>query len=108
MKQKTNSAINVKLSKKAITDGFLEAALSTYGIMDIAHSLDKKGKKVNKINVHIHSDETISVSAYLVVAKDLKITEILRSCQKTCRTYLEHLYPKHVRDINLYAESLSD
>ena len=99
---------DIALNKKEITDGFIEAALSTYGVMDIAYSLDKKGKKVNKINVHIHSDNTISVTAYLIVAKDLKITEILRSCQKTCRIYLDRRYPKHVRDINLYAEDVSD
>ena len=53
-----------------------------------------------------HSDNTLSVSIYLVLAQGIKITEALRECQKAIRFAINKKYPKSVREVNAYALEL--
>lgn len=77
-----------------------------YGVTDIAQKVNKKGKKEDNVKICLHHDSTFSVEIYLVIARDIKVTETLRSTQKTLRFFFEHKFPKKCLAIDVYAETI--
>lgn len=103
---------NLKLSansakKEEIINAIKNAISESYGVKGISIIKNTKGQKEEGIIVSFKSDSNFVLDIYLVVAGDVKITETLRSCQKTVRFYMEHLFPKQCLQVNLYAEEVA-
>ena len=98
---------NIEYSREEISQNVKEAALTCYGVTDILKINHKKGKEEDAIYVHMDKDNRFSLDIHVVVADGVKITETIRSLQKTIRFYMNHLYPKACSRINIYAESIS-
>jgi len=94
-----------KISKETIQSLVKETSLNCYGVIDFCKCTNKKGQQEDNIKVVIDNKQ-ITVTAKIVVAKGLKITEIARSCQKAVRTILNIKYPHSVKEVNVYVEEL--
>ena len=84
-----------------------EAALTSYGVSSILTVAHKKGREEDAIYVHMDKDGTFSLDIHVIIAQGVKVTEIIRSLQKSIRFYMNHLYPKACNKINIYAEWIS-
>ena len=100
--------INNKIySREEIISNVKQAALSCYGVSGILSNTHKKGKEEDAIYLHEDKDNTFSLDIHVIVANGVKVTETIRSLQKTIRYYMNHLYPKACNKINIYAEWIS-
>lgn len=104
-KNKENTKI--KYNREEIIKNVKEAALTSYGVSGILSVTHKKGQEEDAIYVHEEKDGTFSLDIHVIVAHGVKITETIRSLQKTIRFYMNHLYPKACNKINIYAEWIS-
>lgn len=84
-----------------------EASLTCYGVVAILSIPHKKGNEEDAIYVHEEKDNTFSLDIHVIVANGVKVTETIRSLQKTIRFYMNRLYPKACNKINIYAEWIS-
>ena len=96
-----------ELHRDEIIKNVKEAALTSYGVSSILTVAHKKGKEEDAIYVHMDSENTFSIDVHVIVANGVKVTETIRSLQKTIRFYMNHLYPKACNKINIYAEWIS-
>ena len=96
-----------ELNRDEIIKQVKEAALTAYGVSSILTISHKKGKEEDAIYVHMDKDNTFSLDIHVIVAYGVKVTETIRSLQKTIRFYMNHLYPKACNKINIYAEWIS-
>ena len=83
-----------------------EAALTCYGVNEVVSINEKKGKE-DAIYVHIEKDNSFSLDIHVIVAYGVKVTETIRSLQKTIRFYMNRLYPKACTKINIYADGIA-
>ena len=106
----------VKMSKQTTTNTYnreeivktvKEAALSCYGVNKVVSINEKKGKEEDAIYVHIEKDNIFSLDIHVIVAYGVKVTETIRSLQKTIRFYMNRLYPKACSKINIYADGIA-
>jgi len=101
-----NETVKIEtLDEKEIRSLVKEAALSNYGIINVAQTNNKKGNKEDFIVIDIHKN-TFSVEVHINVALGVKVTEIIRSCKKTIVTVLNHKYPKKCTFVDVYVEEL--
>ncbi len=98
---------NIEYNRDEIIKNVKEAALTAYGVSAILTVTHKKGKEEDAIYVHMDKDNTFSVDVHVIVANGVKVTETIRSLQKTIRFYMNRLYPKACNKINIYAEWIS-
>ena len=105
-----------KIARKNITEDVIledivslvrEAFLSCYGVCGFANLSKKEGKVEEGLSVRLGVHKRIFVEAYLVVSKDVKITETIRSCQDTVIYRLKRIFPKHVASVEVYAEEIA-
>ena len=101
-KQTTTNTYN----RNEIVKTVKEAALTCYGVNEVVSINEKKGKE-DAIYVHIEKDNTFSLDIHVIVAYGVKVTETIRSLQKTIRFYMNRLYPKACTKINIYAEGIA-
>ena len=101
-KQTTTNTYN----RNEIVKTVKEAALTCYGVNEVVSINDKKGKE-DAIYVHIEKDNTFSLDIHVIVAYGVKVTETIRSLQKTIRFYMNRLYPKACTKINIYADGIA-
>jgi len=94
------------LNEKQIIEVITKAAESSYGVMGINKRLNKKGKEENDIIISNELDGKISITIHVLVAPNIKITEIVRSCQKTIKNRFEALSPKTVKAVNIVVEDI--
>lgn len=106
MKNTTEEVKNINLNREEIAHVVKEASLTCYGVKEILSIPDKKGKMEDAIYSHFEKDGTFSLDIHVIVAKSVKITETIRSLQKTIRFYMNRLYPKACTKINIYAEGI--
>ena len=114
MEKVEKKSSSLKIDVDEIAKLVSNTARNSYGVLDVAskdevniiNKITKKGKKEDCVVIGKHSDSTLSVSVYLVLAQGIKITEALRECQKSIRFVLNKKYPKLVRDVNVYACAL--
>ena len=93
---------------KEIIQKIKEAALTCYGVISILSIAGKKGQEEeDAIYVLEEKEGGFSLDIHVIVAHGVKVTEIMRSLQKTIRFYMNHLYPKQCHKINIYAEWIS-
>ena len=94
-------------NREEIVKTVKEAALSCYGVNEVVAINEKKGKEEDAIYVHIEKDNTFSLDIHVIVAYGVKVTETIRSLQKTIRFYMNSLYPKACSKINIYADGIA-
>ena len=92
--EKTNKNVKKNIDDKTIRNEIVAIAKDCYGIFDVEEQQnisDLKIKKGNEEAVFIrrHADSSYTIDVYLILASDIKITEILRSTQKTIKYSLE-------------------
>ena len=93
---------------KEIIKKVKEAALTCYGVISILTVAPKKGQmEEDAIYVLEEKEGGFSLDIHVIVAHGVKVTEIMRSLQKTVRFYMNHLYPKQCHRINIFAEWIS-
>ena len=102
-KQTTTNTYN----REEIVKTVKEAALSCYGVNKVVSINEKKGKEEDAIYVHIEKDNIFSLDIHVIVAYGVKVTETIRSLQKTIRFYMNRLYPKACSKINIYADGIA-
>lgn len=113
--EKKSNSLKIKTEEIALLVS--KTSKNCYGVVAIANKDDinlvekistiiKKGKKEEGVFVTKYSDNTFSVSVYLVLAQDIKITEALRECQKSIRFTLNKKYPGQCKAVNVYANEL--
>lgn len=113
MKQETKSN-RLNIHSKDISALVSQTARNSYGVVgvatkdevDLISKITKKGKMEDGVFVSKRSDGTFTVSIYLVLAQDIKITEALRECQKSIKFVLDKKYPKMCREVNVYVTEL--
>ena len=110
--EKTNKNVKKNIDDKTIRNEIVAIAKDCYGIFDVEEQQnisDLKIKKGNEEAVFIrrHADLSYTIDVYLILASDIKITEILRSTQKTIKYSLEKKFGISVRQLNVFAESIA-
>ena len=102
-----SKTITNTLNREEIVKTVKEAALSCYGVNEVVTISEKKGKEEVAIYVHEEKDSTFSIDIHVIVAYGVKVTETIRSLQKTIRFYMNRLYPKACSKINIYADGIA-
>lgn len=106
---------NNTLLEKEIISFSSDLIKSCYGIVDIAKinpkisisSLTLKNqKKVDGVIIKKYQDGTFSLSFYLVVKANVKISEVLLEAQKVVLYQLNKKYPSLIKEVNLYATEM--
>ena len=110
--EKTNKNVKKNIDDKTIRNEIVAIAKDCYGIFDVEEQQnisDLKIKKGNEEAVFIrrHADSSYTIDVYLILASDIKITEILRSTQKTIKYSVENKFGISVRQLNVFAESIA-
>ena len=95
------------LDREQIISRVKEASLTCYGVSGILTVNHKKGQEEDAIYLHEDKDGTFSLDIHVITANGVKVTETIRSLQKTIRFYMNRLYPKQCNKINIYAEWIS-
>ena len=116
MAKKTNTPrVDIKLNTSEILKAVQEAVFSSYGIVGFADKASiaridnktKKGIKEDAIFLKKHSNQEFEVDVYLIVSKEVKLTETLVSTQMTIKYNLDRKFAKKCRAVNVYAENVS-
>ena len=102
-----SKTITNTLNREEIVKTVKEAALSCYGVNEVVTISEKKGKEEVAIYVQEEKDNTFSIDIHVIVAYGVKVTETIRSLQKTIRFYMNRLYPKACSKINIYADGIA-
>lgn len=110
--EKTNKNVKKNIDDKTIRNEIVAIAKDCYGIFNVEEQQnisDLKIKKGNEEAVFIrrHADSSYTIDVYLILASDIKITEILRSTQKTIKYSIEKKFGISVRQLNVFAESIA-
>ena len=107
MSKNEKNVKNIPLTDKNVLDTIHEGLMYCYGVKGLVTYENKKGKKEEDLYIHIHHDMTYSVKVHVILVPGVKITETLRSCQKTLKFFLEHKFPKALRYLDVYGDELS-
>ncbi len=115
MEKKINPVPVTNYHTQDIKDATRNAALACYGVVDIAKREEtlrpdkrvKKGIIEDAIYVTKNPNRTFAVDVYLVLSKEVKITEALVECQKTIMYQLNQKFSKLCKSVNVYGEKLS-
>lgn len=107
MNKDNKQTVEYKMTREDIVKAVKEASLTCYGVFKVLSIQEKKGKEVDAIYVHFDKDNTFSLDIHVIVADGVKVTETIRSLQKTIRFYMNRLYPKACTKINIYAEGIA-
>lgn len=114
MKKEEIKSKSLKIKTEDIIALSAKTAKNCYGVVAIADKEDinvvskitKKGKMEEGVYVVRYPRDTFSVTIYLIMARDIKITEALRECQKSILYALNKKYPKLCKEVNVYAIGL--
>lgn len=113
---KKNKFGQVTISIDAIATVVGEAALECYGVIGIANrsqvhevigEILKKDSFAKGIVINKEKNG-YSLSLYLIVAKNVKITEVLTEVQKKVKYDLEKAFGIKVFKLNVYAQDFKD
>jgi uncharacterized alkaline shock family protein YloU len=84
-----------------------DTVLNCYGVYGVAYETnEKKGNADSGIVIRRFADSKLSVEVYLIVAQDVKITEVLRECQNQLKFTLNLKHPKLFKSINVFAKQI--
>ncbi len=104
----------ILISNEAIADTVADAVLSCYGVVGIARRSSKHEAIIEILKkgsfsqgVFVKQDKNkVSIDLYVVVAFDVKITEVLFEIQKRVKYLVAKTYKVDVYKVNVYAHSL--
>ena len=103
-----NESTEHKLNQNDIVSYVKEATLTCYGVSSVLSvESSKKGMEEDAIYVVPDKDGTFSLDIHVSVMEGVKVTETIRSLQKTVRFYMNRLYPKKCTKINIYADEIA-
>lgn len=105
---------NINISKEAIASICGESALSCYGVVGIAsksslHSVIAEILKKDSFarGVTVSKEKNgYSINLYLVIARDVKITEVLSEVQKKVKYDLEKTFSIKIKSLNVFANDI--
>ena len=117
MKKEENKSNSLKIKTEDIIALSAKTAKNCYGVVAIADKEEvnivaktikkiTKGKMEEGVYVVRYPRDIFSVTIYLIMARDIKITEALRECQKSILYALNKKYPKLCKEVNVYAIGL--
>lgn len=106
----------ISISNDAIADVAADAALSCYGIVGIVSRNQRIEKIVEFLKKGSFSQgvfarqekNAIIVDLYVIVAFDVKITEVLSEVQKRIKYVLEKTFESKVKEVNVFAQNLKN
>ena len=109
-----NSLGTIEISKDAIAQVVASATLECYGVVGLAKSsaLREEMAKILKQPDYTQairikgSKQPYSVDLFLVVAQDVKITEVVNEVQKKVRYVLEQTFQMKFAAVNVFVQSL--
>ena len=116
MATNTNKTQNiVNINQKEIINLVYQTATSTYGVAGVAKKdvvMNAKTSLVSSATANKgifikKAINTFDVTIYLVLAKEVKITEALSECKKAVKYVLNRKYPKMCKKINIYAVGIN-
>lgn len=105
----------INISNEAIASVASDAVLECYGIVGLVKKnsihetiieILKRGNYSNGIFIS-QDRNSVSISIYVVVAHDIKITEILSEVQKKVKYIVEKTFGIKVKNVNVFAQSLA-
>lgn len=105
---------SINISNEAIASVVADAVLECYGIVGIAKKSSihetiieilKRGSYSNGIFV-AQDKNFVSIDLYVVVAYNVKITEVLGEVQKRVKYVAEKTFGIKVKAVNVFAQSL--
>lgn len=106
MKTQSEQTKNKTLTNTEIIAVIKQAAESSYGVMGISQRTNKKGKQEDDITISKDNEGKFIVNVHVIVAPNIKITEIVRSCQKTIKNRFEAISPKSVKAVDIIVEDI--
>ena len=102
-KQTNKLEINTSIIDRTIR----EVVLSVYGVSKIDDgNHEKKGLVEKGITIHRYANHKFGLDVYLIVASDVKITEVLRECQNQLNYVLNKKFPEAFKSINVYVNEV--
>lgn len=104
----------ISISNQAIASVVADAALECYGVVGLSakNSLHEKinellkRKDFEKGVVVSNSHKSYVINLYLVIAFNVKITEVLHEVQKKVKYVVEKKFGVHIDSVNVYAQLL--
>lgn len=104
----------ITITNKSIASVVADAALECYGVIGLSakNSLHKKSSLILKKEdfdkgVFVYkSHKSFSIDIYLVIAFDVKITEVLHEVQKKVKYVVEKKIGVNIESVNVYAQYL--
>jgi len=104
----------ITISNKAIASVVADASFECYGVVGLAAktALHEKINELLKRNdfekgvIVYKTRKSFSIDLYLVIAFDVKITEVLREVQKKVKYVVENKFGITLDAVNVYAQSL--
>ena len=105
---------SISISNEAIADVVSDAVLSCYGVVGIAKrnslretiiEIAKKGNFSQGIFVS-QDKRNVTIDLYVVIAYDVKITEVLLEVQKRVKYIVSKTFNLSIKKINVFALSL--
>ena len=105
---------SISISNEAIADVASDAVLSCYGVVGIAKrnslretiiEIAKKGNFSQGIFVS-QDKRNVTIDLYVVIAYDVKITEVLLEVQKRVKYIVSKTFNLSIKKINVFAHSL--
>ena len=104
----------IDIANEAIASTVADALTSCYGVVGIARKsatheaiieILKNGSFSQGVFVS-QDKKSVSIDLYVVVAFDVKITEVLHEVQKRVKYVVKKIYNIDVKFVNAYAQSL--
>ncbi len=105
---------SINISNEAIASTVADAVLACYGVVGLAKKSSIHDKVVNILKkgnfskgVIVSQDKkTVVIDVYLIIAFDVKITEVLSEVQKRVKYIISKTFALNVKRVNVYAHSL--
>lgn len=105
---------SIDISNEAIATTIADTVLACYGVVGLAKKSSVSDKVVYMLKkgnfsegVIVSQDKTsVTIDVYLIVAYDVKITEVLREVQKRVKFITKKAFALDVKKANIYAHSL--
>ena len=111
---KSTSYGKISIASKAIASVVANAALECYGVVGLASKGGIRGKLDSLLSKDEYSKgvsvlqvrNSVSISLYLVIAKGVKVTEVLNEVQKKVNYVTSKTFELKINKVNVYAVSL--
>lgn len=105
---------SINITNEAVASTIADVVLMCYGVVGLASKSAVREKVVKLLKKGNFSDgvivsqikKSVTIDVYLVIAYDVKITEVLCEVQKRVKYIVKKTFALEVKKINVYAHSL--